>query len=237
VRVENISDSIALLAVQGPRARDVLKACPLFLPAARALDDTEYYHGFSFTHEESEVIVTRTGYTGELGYEVFVPPGLAKIFWEKMSRAGETFGLRPIGLGARDTLRFEASYCLYGHEIDEATSPLEAGLAWVVKLKKDSFRGLKALREEKSRGPKRKLVGFELEGRAIARQGYPALHGGVQVGSVTSGAFAPTLQKSLCMALIETSSAETPGPFAVEIRGKSVPASPVPLPFYKSRVK
>jgi aminomethyltransferase len=236
-RLADESDAWALLAVQGPMSRETLKACGLFSSMRKALDECQYYKGFAFEHEGDEVLVSRTGYTGELGFEIFVPPKHAASFWEKIVSAGAAYGIAPIGLGARDTLRFEASYCLYGHELDDETSPLEAGLGWVVKLNKASFRGLEALRREKEAGSKRALVGFELPGKNIARPGYRVLKNGVDVGKVTSGGFSPTLQKSLCMASIAREAKAGYAPFEVVVREKKVEASMTPIPFYKSRAK
>ena len=237
VKVENVSDSYALLAVQGPMSRDVLKACPIFRGVAARIDEIPYYKGFGFRHGGEEILVSRTGYTGELGFEIFVPSKLGPLFWEAVVEAGKPFGIVPIGLGARDTLRFEASYCLYGHEIDDETSPLEAGLGWVVKLAKNSFRGIEALRKEKETGSKRTLVGFELDGRNIARPGYRVVMNGADVGKVTSGAFSPTLQKSLCMTSIARTAKDENARFGIIVREKEVSASMTPLPFYKSRAK
>ncbi len=237
VRVENASDAWALLAVQGPMSRDVLKACPLFESVRKQIDETPYYRGFGFEYGGDDVLVSRTGYTGELGFEVFTPPKHAASFWEAIVAAGSPFGILPIGLGARDTLRFEASYCLYGHELDDETSPLEAGLGWVVKLNKTSFRGIDALRREKETGSKRTLVGLELVGKSIARPGYRVLKDGKDVGKVTSGGFSPTLQKSLCMASIERSAKDENARYKIIVRDKEVPAAMTPIPFYKSRAK
>ena len=237
VSVKNASDDFALIAVQGPLSRDVLKDCRFFDGVKREIDETPYYRGFSFDHEGNRVLVSRTGYTGEFGFEIFVTPEQAPAFWEAIVGAGSAHGLVPVGLGARDTLRFEASYCLFGHELDDDTSPLEAGLGWVVKLKKESFRGIGALRREKQNGPRRVLVGFELEGKNIARQGYPVLRDGVEVGKVTSGAFAPTSGKSVCMALIGRETKDRETEYQVVIRNKEARAKMVPLPFYKSRAK
>jgi aminomethyltransferase len=233
--VTNVSDNYALIAVQGPRTREVMLACPLFDTVASAIRDAVYYEGFRFSHKRSEVLVTRTGYTGELGFEILVPNLHAEQFWNALMDAGRDQGVAPIGLGARDTLRFEASMCLYGHELDDETTPLEAGLGWLVKLKKERFSGLEALRDEKKNGSRRKLVGFELEGRNIARQGYDVLRAGEPVGKVTSGAFAPALEKSLCMALVNADAPDND--FEIQIRKKTVPAALVPLPFYKSRAR
>jgi aminomethyltransferase len=237
VEVENASDRYALIAVQGPMSREVLKACPIFRSVRGDLDGTPYYRGFSFQHGDDEVLVSRTGYTGEVGFEIFVPSRLGPVFWEAITVAGAPFGMEPVGLGARDTLRFEAAYCLYGHELDDETSPLEAGLGWVVKLSKKSFRGIDALRKQREVGPKRTLVGFELEGRNIARPGYRVMKGGVDVGKVTSGGFSPTLQKSLCMASIARSAKDEGAHYSVAVRDKNAACTMTPLPFYKSRAK
>lgn len=235
--VENVSDSYALIAVQGPLARDVMKAAPVFKDVGRQIDEVPYYSGFRFEFEGAEVLVSRTGYTGELGFEVFVSPEQAPLVWRQLSNAGSKRGLLPIGLGARDTLRFEAAYCLYGHELDDQTSPLEAGLGWVVKLKKESFRGAETLRRQKKEGPPRTLVGFEIEGRNIARQGYAVLKDGLEIGKVTSGGFSPTLKKSLCMASIDREAKTEGAEYKVVIRGREARAELIPLPFYKSRAK
>lgn len=237
VRLVDESDSWALLAVQGPFSLETLKACPIFGNVRRELDESPYYKGFAFRHEGEEVLVSRTGYTGELGFEIFVPPKHAAFFWDAIISAGSAHGIAPIGLGARDTLRFEASYCLYGHELDDETSPLEAGLGWVVKLNKASFRGIGSLRREKEAGPKRALVGFELPGKNIARPGYRVMKAGVDVGKVTSGGFSPTLEKSICMASIARSAKTEDAPFEIVVREKRVQASMTPIPFYKSRAK
>lgn len=237
VEVRDISADLALVAVQGPRSREVLRVCPLFGEVRQMIDHVPYYRGFSFSYQGDEVLVSRTGYTGELGFEIFLPPSLAPLCWEAIMQAGQEFGIEPIGLGARDTLRFEASYCLYGHELDDTTSPYEAGLGWVVRLKKDRFCGLEALRREKERGAKRTLIGLALDGRNIARQGYQVFLDGEEVGLVTSGAFAPTLEASLCMARIESRARRDGGKYSVKIRGKDVAARQEKLPFYKSRAK
>lgn len=237
VQLTDVSDEYVLVAVQGPRAREVLVACDFFATLRGHIETLAYYNGLAMDHEGDEVLVSRTGYTGEIGFEIFVPPHLAVRLWTELTAAGRPYGVTPVGLGARDTLRFEASYCLYGHELDDATSPLEAGLSWVVKLKKNHFCGLEALKKEKTRGPKRTLVGLEVDGRNIARQGYAVLGGGEEVGRVTSGTFAPTLQKSLAIASIETTARSEAGPHGIRIRDKTVPARLTPLPFYASRAK
>jgi aminomethyltransferase len=235
--LRNASEDYALIAIQGPHAREVLVSTELFAKHRAPIEALAYYNGLQVRSDGEEILVSRTGYTGEIGFEVFVPPRMAEELWTQLTAAGRAHAIAPVGLGARDTLRFEASYCLYGHELDDSTSPLEAGLGWVVKLKKSRFCGLDALKEEKARGPKRTLVGLELEGRNIARQGYAVRDAHRDIGRITSGTFSPTLQKSLAMALVESHSNTGKSRCGVHIRDKTVPAHPTPLPFYKSRAK
>jgi len=236
VKLENDSEQYALLAVQGPASRDVLKACPSFAAAAEQIDEVGYYRCFSIHHGGSEIIISRTGYTGELGFEVFIPTGHARNIWNELLENGASHGLVPIGLAARDTLRFEAAFCLYGHELDDETTPLQAGLRWVVKLKKASFTGRDALIAEKKQGSTKRLAGFVLDGRNIARQGYEVLANGKVVGRVTSGTFSPTLKQSICMAYVDTT-VSSDAEFAIQIRNKAVPMTQVDLPFYASRAR
>lgn len=236
VEVLDRSDFIGQIAVQGPHSLELLLSIGLCAPVRNHLEDLEYYHFLTFDSEGEEIVLSRTGYTGERGYEIYLPAGRAPAAWRELLGVGGKLGAAPIGLGARDTLRFEASYCLYGHELDEQTSPLEAGLSWLVKLKKGDFIGRDALEAEKEAGVQRKLSGFEIIGRGIARQGHVVLFDGREVGSVTSGTFAPTLKKSLAMALVSGSAPGIGETFSIDIRGKEVAAKRVDLPFYKSRV-
>jgi aminomethyltransferase len=181
------------------------------------------------------MIASRTGYTGELGFEIFVPPSRARELWDQLMEAGKPFGVAPAGLGARDTLRFEASLCLYGHELDDETTPLEAGLNWLVKLAKDDFIGRDALLREKEKGLRKKLLGFELDGRNIGRQGYAIMRGDAVVGKVTSGTYGPTLKKSLCLAYVDGDSVDAD--VSVQVRAHSVPAKRVSIPFYPSKAR
>jgi aminomethyltransferase len=235
-RIDNVSNDYALLAVQGPLSHEVLGACPLFANAWDELKELPYYRFFVFCHDDANIIVSRTGYTGELGFEIFTPPALASTYWRSIMEAGEPYNMSPVGLAARDTLRFEASFCLYGRELDDQTTPLQAGMDWVVKLRKDSFIGKDFLVKEKQTGPKKVLIGLQLDERAIARQGFPVMEGERIVGQVTSGNFSPTLKKSFCMAFVE-SKEKTTDHFTVEVRDKRIEAHKVPLPFYKSRAK
>ena len=223
------STRYALLAVQGPAAREVLQ--PL---TGVALDALKRY---SFGHGEVASVratISRTGYTGEDGFEVFLPPQSADRVWQAILESGRTAGILPAGLGARDTLRLEAGMRLYGSDIDEATTPLEAGLGWLVGWNKGSFTGERALRDQQVRGPARKLVGFEMVDPGIARHGYDVWRGSTKVGQVTSGTQTPFLNKAIGMAYVAGGAA--PGnQIEVEIRGRRARATVVKLPFYRRK--
>lgn len=235
IEIDNLTDGIGQIAVQGPLSRELLRSCDFCSPVHDELDELQYYRFVTFEYEGREVILSRTGYTGEIGYEIYIPHEGTRNVWNELLEAGRERGIRPIGLGARDTLRFEASYCLYGHELDEQTSPLEAGLGWLVKLRKGDFVGRDALASEKEAGPRRKLVGFEVDGRRIARQGSIVQYGGEKVGKVTSGTLAPTLNKNLAMALVSSAAPVDEEGCDVVIGGKQFPLVKTKLPFYKSR--
>jgi aminomethyltransferase len=180
------------------------------------------------------MVVSRTGYTGEDGFEIFVEPEFADDLWSGLLETGAEDGLVPAGLGARDTLRLEAGMALYGHEIDATTTPFEAALEWTVKLDKGEFMGRSALLAQRnSGGPHRRLVGFEIGGRGIAREGAAVWVGGEPVGKVTSGTWSPTFEKALGLAYVPLEMA-TPGTeLEIEVRGKRLPAVVVTLPFYR----
>jgi len=238
VELTDASDGYGLIAVQGPKSRELLQRCPTFAPIRERLDDVGYYRYMSFETDGDEVIVSRTGYTGEVGFEVFVPASRTAAVWTEISENGGEFALSPVGLAARDTLRFEAAFCLYGHELDDETTPLEAGLKWVVKFKKPAgFIGREALLAEKNDGSRKSLVGLELDGKNIARQGYPVMSGDEVVGQVTSGTFSPTLKKSVCMAYIDADRTAQGMEYSVQVRKKQVGARVTPLPFYASRAR
>jgi aminomethyltransferase len=237
VTLENRSDDIGLLAVQGPDSRELLKSCPLFATIKESLDEMGYYRYRRLEDNGDVFYISRTGYTGEVGFEIFAPASRTAALWDEIAGHGKKFGLSPVGLAARDTLRFEAAFCLYGHELDDETSPLEAGLNWVVKFKKPGgFEGFDTLIAENENGSRKKLVGLELEGRNIARQGYAVMSGNEVVGKVTSGTFSPTLEKSLCMAYIDADRLDSDS-FDVQVRKKAVKSVLTPLPFYASRAR
>jgi aminomethyltransferase len=226
--VEDVSDRWALIAVQGPKA--VAIVAPL-TPTDLA---TIRYYGFASGRVAGKpAILSRTGYTGEDGFELFVEPADACAVWDALREAGAPHGLVLAGLGARDTLRLEAGMPLYGQEIDRATTPWEAGLDWVVKLEKGDFIGRAALVAARERPLMRRLVGFEVEGRGIARHGHKFVSGGREVGVVTSGTFSPTFEKALGMGYVETALAAPGTALEIDVRGRAIPARVVPLPFYK----
>ena len=236
VVLDDASDRTALIAVQGPYAHELMDRLDALAGRQADVAALEFYTHFLLERPGGDWIVSRTGYTGEHGYEIYVPNADALALWEELLAKGADLGVQPIGLAARDTLRFEACYCLYGHELNESWTPLEAGISWAVKLKKDGgFLGRDALVAQKDAGVPRKLIGLEVEGKAIARQDMRVLHGEQQVGFVTSGTFSPTLKRSLALALVD--SLVPDGALAVEIRGKRIPARTVPLPFLAARVK
>ncbi|MCX5753278.1 MAG: glycine cleavage system aminomethyltransferase GcvT [Candidatus Krumholzibacteria bacterium] len=235
VEIRDLTAATGQIAVQGPRSRELLMRTEFCRSVRDALADLRYYRFVSYTSRGEEIVLSRTGYTGELGFEIYLPAGRTMDAWEELLSLGKDLGVGPIGLGARDTLRFEPCLCLYGHELDEETSPLEAGLSWLVKLNKADFLGRSALLKEKERGPARVLAGFELSGRQIARQGFSVLQNGTKIGAVTSGTFAPTLEKSLALALISSAAKAERGGFAIDVRGKAAEATMTPVPFYKSR--
>jgi aminomethyltransferase len=222
----------AMIAVQGPKAEAALQrilGTPLGPIGSYQLCEGLIIAGPAIgTH----AVVSRTGYTGEDGFELIVPSPLALPVWETLLDAGREFDILPCGLGARDTLRFEAAMPLYGHELDESINPYAAGLGWVVKLNKGDFVGREALRGFKT-NPGRTRIGLALEGKRIARQGCPVRSDGNEVGVVTSGTFSPTLGRSLAMALVEPAAATVGARLVVDVRGRDEPAEVVPLPFYR----
>jgi aminomethyltransferase len=228
--VKNVSDEKALLALQGPRSESILQ--PL---TTIDLSQVKFYRFAEGEVAGLPALVARTGYTGEDGFEVMVAPGGVSDLWKSLLAGGSEAGLVPAGLGARDTLRLEARMLLYGQDMDETTTLVEAGLGWIVALDdaKGDFNGREVLAEQKSSGTRTKLVGFEVVGRGIARHGYPVLLGGKTVGAVTSGSYAPFLKKNIGLCYLPSAGAAVGTEFDVDIRGRRVPARVVPTPFYK----
>ena len=224
----NASDDFAQLAIQGRHAAAIVQK--LTDEDVSAIGTYRFTEGIA---ADTQAIIARTGYTGEDGFELFVPAGAAEHVWTAVMEAGAEFGLQPIGLGARDTLRLEAKYCLYGNDITDQTSPLEARLAWIVKLDKGDFIGRDALLVQQAGGVSRRLVGFQLEERGVARPHYPVLVDGEVVGEVSSGAHAPSLGTSIGLCYMPAGSTKPGTRFEVQIRKNRVPAVVVKTPFYK----
>ncbi len=227
--LDDRSLAMGLCAVQGPRSVDILR------PITDVdLDALRYYAIAEGTVAGIPSLVARTGYTGEDGFEVFVEGGRAAELWDALSAAGAEHGLAPVGLGARDTLRLEAGMPLYGNELDLTTNPFEAGQGRIVKLDKaDDFVGRAALERVSHEGPGRRLVGLVMQGRGIARHGYPVHAGERRTGVVTSGTHSPTLGKAIAMAYVAPADAEPGTIVDVEIREQRVAAEVVGLPFYR----
>ena len=224
----NASSRYALMALQGPAARDVLQTL-----TGVNLADIKYYWFTTGEVANVRCTISRTGYTGEDGFEVFVPPASAERVWDAILQAGKSAGVAPAGLGARDTLRLEASMRLYGNDMDETTTVLEADLGWIVGWKKAEFLGSDVLQKQKAEGPPRKLVGFEMLDRAIARHGYDVYIDDVKCGVVTSGTQTPFLKKAIGMAYVPTDRAVPNTEFEVDVRGRRMRAGVAPMPFYK----
>lgn len=229
VTVVDISDDIALIAVQGPAALAVLKATPGL--NAAGLDDLGYYRHLDGTFDGVPLFIARTGYTGEDGFELYVPADAAVALWTALTSAGTPLGLVPAGLASRDTLRLEAGMPLYGHELGLDTLPEQAGLGRVVAVKKDAFVGKQAI--EAGPGEEtRVLVGLASEGKRAGRAGYRVFDGDREVGEITSGALSPTLGHPIAMAYVDRAMSEVGTPLEIDVRGSRVAASVVPLPFY-----
>jgi aminomethyltransferase len=224
----NTSSRYALMALQGPAALDVLQTL-----TGVDLGAIKYYWFTTGEVASVRCTISRTGYTGEDGFEVFVPPASAERVWDAIIQAGRSAGVVPAGLGARDTLRLEASMRLYGNDMDETTTVLEADLGWIVGWKKAEFLGFDVLRKQKADGPPRRLVGFEMLDRAIGRHGYDIYIDGLKSGIVTSGTQTPFLKKAIGMAYLPADRTEPGTEFEVDVRGRRMRARVVPMPFYK----
>jgi len=226
--VRNVSSQYSQLALQGPRAAEIVAKV-----SSVNLAGLKYYWFCRARFCDVGGLLARTGYTGEDGFEFYFAPGKSEQVWSTLIEAGKPEGLVPAGLGARNTLRLEAGYPLYGHELDEDTTLLEANLGWITKLEKGGFLGRDALLEQRTRGTRKKLVGFEMTGQGIARDGYDVYLASEIAGRVTSGSYAPFLKKNIGMAYISLPLAGAGGEVEVEIRGRRAAARIVPLPFYK----
>lgn len=229
VSIDDESDEFSLLAVQGPNSKAaVQKICNKEL-------NLEYYHFFKAECAGISMIVSRTGYTGELGYELYFKGDdqAAEKVWNELFEAGKEFDIQPVGLGARDTLRLEMGFCLYGNDIDQTTNPLEAGLGWITKLKKQEFIAKDVLVKVKENGLTRKLVPMISDEKAFPRHGYELTVDGRKVGHITSGTVSPVLEKAIAMGYVETEYAVEGNKINFLIRGKEVPSEIIKLPFVK----
>ncbi len=229
VDMKNISEDYSLLAIQGPKAVEAMQAL-----TSVDLSAITYYHfeigdfaGFS------DVIISATGYTGSGGFEIYCKNADAEAIWNKVFEAGASFGIKPIGLAARDTLRLEMGFCLYGNDINDTTSPLEAGLGWITKFTKD-FTNSEALKKQKEAGVTRKLVAFEMQERAVPRHDYEIVDGsGAVIGIVTSGTMSPSMNKGIGLGYVTVANSAVDSDIFIRIRKNDVPAKVVKLPFYK----
>ena len=228
----NVSTDTALLAVQGPKAESLVGRL-----ADVDVTQVPYYHFTRGAVAGVPAIISRTGYTGEDGFELYVAAARAADLWQALSDAGRGDGIQPIGLGARDTLRLEMKFALYGNDIDATTNPLEAGLGWIVKPGKGEFIGRGAIEALRARGVERKLVGIAMVERAVPRHGYPIVHDGRHVGTITSGSFGPSVEQGIGMGYVPTALSAVGTELAVEIRGRAEPARVAKTPFAPSRTK
>lgn len=222
----NKSNDYAQLALQGPESGKILKELTNF-----EFDKIKYYWFIETKVAGKDVLLSRTGYTGELGYEIYLSPGDVAELWSEILETGNEFGLLPAGLGARNTLRLEKKMCLYGHEITENTHPLEAGLGWTVAFDKDDFIGREALLKIKGNGYRRRLVGFKLIERGIPRHGYVIEMEGQKIGKVTSGSFSPTLEENIGLGYVDQSYSALGAKVDIVVRGRRVKARIIETPF------
>lgn len=228
VRLSDESDELAQIALQGPRSSHILRTiCPA------AADSLKPRHCLETDVLGALGIVSRTGYTGEVGYELYLSAPSAKTVWDALMKAGASAGLKPCGLGSRDLLRLEVGYLLYGNDIDEQTTPLEAGAAFTVDFAKGEFVGSQVLREQQVNGPAKRLVGFELLEKGLPRHGMKILADGQDVGLVSSGNLSPRLQKGIGLGYVPAKLSEPGTPLQIDIRGRVHPAVVVKLPFYQ----
>lgn len=229
VEMENLSDDYSLLAIQGPKAVEALQSL-----TSLDLASIPYYHFEVGTFAGFDnIIVSSTGYTGAGGFEIYCKNDQVETIWNKVFEAGAAFGIKPIGLAARDTLRLEMGFCLYGNDINDTTSPLEAGLGWITKFNKE-FTNSANLKKQKEAGVTKKLVGFEMQERAVPRHDYEIVDAdGNKIGIVTSGTMSPSLNKGIGLGYVTVANSALDSDIYIRIRKNDVPAKVVKLPFYK----
>jgi aminomethyltransferase len=225
--LQNRSDEISLIALQGPKSKELLSII------APEISDLKYYTFSEITYKGHKISIGRTGYTGELGFEIYANNEIVPIIWDDIFNIGNKFDLKPAGLAARDTLRLELKYCLYGNDIDKTTHPFEAGLGWITKIDKDDFIGKKAILERKEK-MNRRLVCIEMIDKAIPRQGYEIYINEVKVGYITSGGQSPSLEKGIGLAYINRPYTKSGTEIEINIRGKKKQAVVIKPPFYKN---
>lgn len=227
-KLSNVSDETSLIAIQGPKALDTLQKL-----TSINLSEISYYHfTIGTVAGVDNVIISNTGYTGSGGFEIYFPNQYAEKLWNELTKSGEEFGLIPCGLAARDTLRLEKGFCLYGNDIDDTTSPLEAGLGWITKLDKGTFVDSEFLKKQKEEGISRKLVGFEMQEKAIPRHDYLVVDAeGNTIGKVTSGTMSPMKKVGIGLAYIDKPLFKVGSVIFIQIRNKNIPAKVVKIPF------
>ncbi len=228
VELENISDSTAKIDIQGPKSAMVLNK----IFDKSKLDNLERFHFYSDDFTGSEIIISNTGYTGERGYELFIENAKAESLWERLMLEGAEYGIKPAGLGARDTLRLEACYSLYGHEINDNINPLEAGLGWLINSDKD-YIGKPVLENLKKHGPAYEQFCLELTGRGVLHEGYKIFFQGVEIGEITSGIYSPTFKKGLALIRVKRGFISIGDKVEVVIRDKDIEGTIVNRPFYR----
>jgi len=232
LEIRDLTGRVSLIALQGPQSRNMLEV------ALKA--DFDYIKRFSFDDyvwDGTRITISRTGYTGEDGFEIFVDSERVVKLWDLLIEKNAQHGLKPVGLGARDTLRLEACLLLYGNDMDETITPLETTIGWTVKFNKGNFIGRESLLNQKTKGIDRKLVGFEMIDRGIPRHGYPVFKGNETIGKVTSGSFSPSTNKNIGLSLIQSRYAKVGEEFQIQIRDNTYKARIVKTPFYKRELK
>lgn len=230
VELSNVSEETALLAIQGPDSFAVLQKL-----TDVALHNIPFYHFTEGKLAGIEMIISRTGYTGERGFELYHDPAYSAQLWDAIFESGQEYNIQPVGLGARDTLRLEMKYCLYGNDIDQTTNPLEAGLGWITKLKKGDFIGREVLLKVKEAGPERRLVAFEMSDKGIPRHGYPIFVEDNEVGLVTSGTQSPSLNIGIGLGYVKKEFSRVGSGLLIDVRGRKLKAVIVKPPFVEAR--
>jgi len=229
VEVIDVSDTTSKIDIQGPESLNIMKA--IFNDE---MNDLKRFHFKFINYKESQILVSQTGYTGELGFELFINNDKAENMWNEFIKAGEPFGIKPVGLGARDTLRLEASYSLYGHELTEEYTPVESGISWIINST-DSYKGKDVIVKQKESGTENKLIALELTEKGVPREQYIVEKNSVNIGIITSGAYSPFLKKGIALARIKKGTVSIGDDLDIIIRGKKIKAIAVKKPFYNYR--